>query len=263
MAKRIETIVDSIISKRSSGSRVSSFNSDASSLVSANDIRLSIDIDTISIDTLSPKQRDQLEAIEMLLEEIKRRRIDAVLAELQKALLDLERVILTDKRGLTNRELVLLGKIDMALDDGGDLNLDETDRRFLYNKIKKRNRCPTVKMPKQLAECKANNFNCDITFDEETKLLQVADLQNEECDREKQLRQDSCIGILTVVLMGLVVFWGIAGLIYALAQDMNMFWLIGGIGSGVIVLSVMVNWDEFMGDVQRKDRAQRFKSDEY
>ena len=168
--RRIDTIVDSIISKRSSGSGIySSFDSDASSLVSANDIR-------ISIDTLSPKQKDQLEAIEMLLEEIKRQyKITPVLAELQKELLDLENILLKEKRGLTNRELILLEKIDIALDDGGGLNLDPSDIQFLYNRIKKRNRCPTLKMPKQLADCKANNFKCDITFNEETFLLREAE----------------------------------------------------------------------------------------
>ncbi len=100
------------------------------------------------------------------------------------------------------------------------------------------------KLQYELKICKRNKYDCIIKIEDVQPLINIAANGRKLCDEIKkedkriqreETRDRNAIGI--IVIMMLLLFWGIAGIVYAATEDIEAFWWVGCIFTGIVFVS--------------------------
>ena len=99
-------------------------------------------------------------------------------------------------------------------------------------------------LPAELKYCKKNKYNCSIKIEDVRPLINIAATGRKQCyeikkdDTRTQIeesRDRRAMG--TVLIIMLLLFWGIAGIVYAATEDMEAFWWVGVVLTCVVFVS--------------------------
>lgn len=173
---------------------------------------------------------------------------------LPKSIFRKQRMFLEEMRAKRNTGQILSKKEQQTLDKiseffnnlEDDSKLTPEDIKSFIKDLEQDNRCPSL--PDELEQCKKNNYKCNITIEDVQPLIRVTDSQNNYCDaiyeegkRIKEEKRKEKNALIFIVISYMVLFASIAGIVYAVTEDMVAFWWICGVGIGIPLLSLLLN----------------------
>lgn len=125
-----------------------------------------------------------------------------------------------------------------------DYELNGEDIKNFIDGLKELEEDNCDSLPYELKTCKKNNYECKIRIKDVRPFINIAAGGRKLCDAIKeedksiQLEENrERIAIGVIVILMLLLFWGIAGIVYAATEDMEAFWWVGGIFTGLIFIS--------------------------